>query len=263
MYNQNGQISQLIVQWYHCNDLIMGIHLTTAASVYFWEVFFWWRSWLCSDPKEQLRGGVDQTMGVRSNDCNAGLCSTSFSLSSSDQNYFVRISAIGALGSFIPRPRSPHTGPPQLLLLHPTPHGGHYNLLLPSHHQCIHCHSVDGELHNRRMWSIVYHWYIITVLKLLSLFYNIVDVRLTTTNQALLAIGVILWSVAFSLGIILIIMNVVTGKGKILSILQLVITFLPPRILIISDSFLCGVVCSRVVISGIVGGSESPSSKTS
>ncbi len=41
------------------------------------------------------------------------------------------------------------------------------------------------------------------VMKLLSLFYFIVDVRLTTTNQVLLVMGVILWSVAFIVGIIL------------------------------------------------------------
>ncbi len=41
------------------------------------------------------------------------------------------------------------------------------------------------------------------VMKLLSLFYFIVDVRLTTTNQGLLVVGVILWSVAFIVGIIL------------------------------------------------------------
>ncbi len=39
-YDQNGQLSQLIVQWSHevcCNSilLITGIHLITAACVYF------------------------------------------------------------------------------------------------------------------------------------------------------------------------------------------------------------------------------------
>ncbi len=40
------------------------------------------------------------------------------------------------------------------------------------------------------------------VMKLLSLLYFIVDVRLTTTNQVLLVVGVILWSEynIFSLG---------------------------------------------------------------
>ncbi len=46
------------------------------------------------------------------------------------------------------------------------------------------------------------------VMKLSSLFYFIVDVRLTTTNQVLLVMGVILWSVASIVGIILIIMTV-------------------------------------------------------
>ncbi len=41
------------------------------------------------------------------------------------------------------------------------------------------------------------------VMKLLSLFYFIVDVRLTTTNQILLVVGVILWSIASIVGIIL------------------------------------------------------------
>ncbi len=41
------------------------------------------------------------------------------------------------------------------------------------------------------------------VMKLLSLFYFIVDVRLTTTNQVLLVVGVILWSIASIVGIIL------------------------------------------------------------
>ncbi len=51
------------------------------------------------------------------------------------------------------------------------------------------------------------------VMKFLSLFYFIVDVRLTTTNQVLLGVGVILWSVASIVGIILIIVIVRTGKG--------------------------------------------------
>ncbi len=41
------------------------------------------------------------------------------------------------------------------------------------------------------------------VMKLLSKFYFVVEVRLTTTNQVLLVMGVILWSVAFMVGIIL------------------------------------------------------------
>ncbi len=44
----------------------------------------------------------------------------------------------------------PHTGPPQLLLP-PTPHGGHYNLLLPGHHQLLPHHSVERELDQWRM----------------------------------------------------------------------------------------------------------------
>ncbi len=40
-------------------------------------------------------------------------------------------------------------------------------------------------------------------MKLLSKFYFVVEVRLTTTNQVLLVVGVILWSVAFMVGIIL------------------------------------------------------------
>ncbi len=59
-------------------------------------------------------------------------------------------------GSFIPRPRSPNTGPPQLLLP-PTPHGGHYNLLLPGHHQFLLHHSVERELDHWRMWA-GYDW---------------------------------------------------------------------------------------------------------
>ncbi len=53
------------------------------------------------------------------------------------------------------------------------------------------------------------------VMKLLSLFYFIVDVRLTTTNQVLLVMGVILLSVASIVGIILIVVKVVTGKGEV------------------------------------------------
>ncbi len=53
------------------------------------------------------------------------------------------------------------------------------------------------------------------VMKLLSLFYFIVDAQLTTTNQVLLVVGVILWSVASIVGIILIVMKVRTGKGEV------------------------------------------------
>ncbi len=53
------------------------------------------------------------------------------------------------------------------------------------------------------------------VMKLLSLLYFIVDVRLTTTNLVLLVVGVILWSVASIVGIILIVMKVRTGKGEV------------------------------------------------
>ncbi len=53
------------------------------------------------------------------------------------------------------------------------------------------------------------------VMKLLYLFYFIVDVRLTTTNQVLLVMGVILWSVASIVGIILIVVKVRTGKGEV------------------------------------------------
>ncbi len=53
------------------------------------------------------------------------------------------------------------------------------------------------------------------VMKLLSLFYFIVDVRLTTTNQVLLVVGIILWSVASIVGIILIVMKVRTGEGEV------------------------------------------------
>ncbi len=54
------------------------------------------------------------------------------------------------------------------------------------------------------------------VMKLLSLFHFIVvDVRLTTTNQVLLVVGVILWSVASIVGIILIVVKVRTGKGEV------------------------------------------------
>ncbi len=53
------------------------------------------------------------------------------------------------------------------------------------------------------------------VMKLLSVFYFIVDVRLTTTNQVMLVVGVILWSVASIVGIILIVMKVRTGKGEV------------------------------------------------
>ncbi len=53
------------------------------------------------------------------------------------------------------------------------------------------------------------------VMKLLSLFYFIVDARLTITNQVLLVMGVILWSVASIVGIILIVMKVRNGKGEV------------------------------------------------
>ncbi len=55
------------------------------------------------------------------------------------------------------------------------------------------------------------------VMKLLSLFYFIVDVQLTTTNQVLLVVGVILWSVASIVGIISIVMRIVTRKGELRS----------------------------------------------
>ncbi len=53
------------------------------------------------------------------------------------------------------------------------------------------------------------------VMKLLSLFYFIVDVQLTTINLVLLVVGVILWSVAFLVGIILIVIKVLTLKGEV------------------------------------------------
>ncbi len=53
------------------------------------------------------------------------------------------------------------------------------------------------------------------VMKLLSLFYFIVDVRLATSNQVMLVVGVILWSVASLVGIILIVVKVRTGKGEV------------------------------------------------
>ncbi len=53
------------------------------------------------------------------------------------------------------------------------------------------------------------------VMKLLSLFYFIVDVRVTTTIQILLVMGVILLSVASIVGIILIVVKVRTGKGEV------------------------------------------------
>ncbi len=53
------------------------------------------------------------------------------------------------------------------------------------------------------------------VMKLLSVFYFIVDVRLTTTNQVLLVVGVKMWSVASIVGIILIVVKVKTGKGEV------------------------------------------------
>ncbi len=53
------------------------------------------------------------------------------------------------------------------------------------------------------------------VMKLLYMFYFIVDVRLTTTNQVLLVVGVILWSVASLVGIILIVTKVRTGKSEV------------------------------------------------
>ncbi len=53
------------------------------------------------------------------------------------------------------------------------------------------------------------------VMKLLYMFYFIVDARLTTTNQVLLVMGVILWSVASIVGTILIVVKVRTGKGEL------------------------------------------------
>ena len=53
------------------------------------------------------------------------------------------------------------------------------------------------------------------VMKLLSLFYFIVDVRLTTTNQVLLVVGVILWSVASIVGVTLSIIKLKTHKWEI------------------------------------------------
>ncbi len=101
------------------------------------------------------------------------------------------------------------------------------------------------------------------VMKLLSLFYFIVDVRLTTTNLVLLVVGVILWSVASIVGIILIVIKVKAGKGELRSSIILILYILIcSRILVISGS-LCGVVvCSRVIISGVVCGSGNPSWNT-
>ncbi len=48
--------------------------------------------------------------------------------------------------------------------------------------------------------------------EVIILFCFIVDVRLTTTNQVLLVVGVILWSVAFIVGIII---KVITRKGEV------------------------------------------------
>ncbi len=62
-----------------------------------------------------------------------------------------------------------------------------------------------------------------SVMKLLFLFYFIVDVRLTTTNQVLLVVGVILWSVASIVGIILIVVKVKTRKGKVASSIIMII----------------------------------------
>ncbi len=58
------------------------------------------------------------------------------------------------------------------------------------------------------------------VMKLLSLFYFIVDVRLTTTNQVMLVVGVILWSIASIVGTILIAIKVVIRKGEVTSIIM-------------------------------------------
>ncbi len=53
------------------------------------------------------------------------------------------------------------------------------------------------------------------VMKLLPLFYLIVDVRLTTTNQVMLVVGVILWSVASIVGIILIVLTFISGVAPL------------------------------------------------
>ncbi len=109
----------------------------------------------------------------------------------------------------------PHTGPPQLLLP-PTPHGGYYNLLLRGHHQLLPHHSVERELDHWRMWARV--WLMLSrSYYLCSISYVVVDVRLTTTNQVLLGVGIILWSVASIVGIIiiLIIVKVKTRKGEV------------------------------------------------
>ncbi len=55
----------------------------------------------------------------------------------------------------------------------------------------------------------------IDVVITLSLFYFIVDVRLTTTNQVLLVVGVILWSVASIVGIIMTVVTVRIGKSEV------------------------------------------------
>ncbi len=56
----------------------------------------------------------------------------------------------------------------------------------------------------------------LSCMKLLSLFYFIaIDIRLTTTNQVLLVMGVILWSVASIVGIILIVVKIKTEKGEV------------------------------------------------
>ncbi len=58
-----------------------------------------------------------------------------------------------------------------------------------------------------------YNNYMIDVV--MKLLYFIVDVRLTTINRVLLGVGVILWSVASMVGIILIVVKVKTRKGEV------------------------------------------------
>ena len=78
------------------------------------------------------------------------------------------------------------------------------------------------------------------------LLYSIVAVRFTPTNQVLLVVGVILLSVATIVGIVLIVVDVRTHKGNLVSLHYTLyyILYLPG-----SWSFLLAVGCVVVVLS--------------
>ena len=102
--------------------------------------------------------------------------------------------------------------------------------------------------------------YLLILLLFLTL---LVAVRLTLANQVLLLVGVILLSIATIVGIVLIVVNVRTHKGNLVS-LHYTLYYVYPissRIKVISDCASGRVYCGSSLHSA-VGGSGTPSRTT-